>query len=260
MTLYGIDIAKYQAGIGLAEVKKEGFTWVEARCSTGYKGQPIDPDFAGFKAAAKKAGLLFVAYHFLYPSHVTSIKEQAANCAKAVSDKTCPIMIDHEPDGQTAPIPSVADAVNFAAAMRGLGYYVPFWYLPHWVWQRLGSPHLPRTNMSLIASSYVAGTGPASSLYPGKSHWPAPYGGVTPVIWQFTDQAEVAGRKVDADAFEGTVTQLKAYLTPPPPPYAVVHPNVDTARKFLRRAAAKYKGGRVGRAVQKALRALWGIK
>ena len=50
-------------------------------------------------------------------------------------------------------------------------------------------------------------------LYPG-SRWSGwdPYGGATPVILQFTSQAQVAGLVCDADAFVGTVADLNQLL------------------------------------------------
>lgn len=213
MTLYGIDVARYQSGMSLAKVKAEGFSWVEARASTGYLGGSVDTAFHGFKTSAASSGLLFVAYHFLYSSKRVSIAHQAAVCASAIGDTRCPVMIDHETADDTG-TPTVADAVAFADAMRGKGYRVPLWYLPRWVWQRLGSPRLPNTGMALVASSYVAGHGYASSLYPGAGSWPGSYGGLRPTIWQFTDTAEVAGHSVDADAFEGTYAELQTLLDP----------------------------------------------
>lgn len=208
MTLYGIDIAKYQGGLNLAQVKREGFAWVEARASTGYQNEPVDPAFAGFKAAAAKVGLPLIGYHFLYSNRVVPIAKQAAQCAAAIGDTSVPVMIDHETADNTG-VPSAAEAVAFAEAMRSHGYRVPLWYLPHWVWQRLGSPALPvNTGMGLVASSYVNGSGYASALYPGDSAWPGGYGGLEPVIWQFTDKALVAGQHIDADAFKGSQAEL----------------------------------------------------
>ena len=212
MTEFLVDIAKYQAGLNIAEVKREGFSAVLARASTGYDGGTKDSQFASFKSQAKKAGIMFGAYHFLYPANSVSVDHQANVCASAVGDKSIPVMIDHEPDGSSAPTPSIDTAVNFAKAMRGKGYRVPLWYLPHWVWQdHLGSPSLPRdSGLSLVSSDYVSGSGYASTLYPGDNGagWDA-YGGLTPVIWQFTDQAEVAGQLIDADAFRGSYAELK---------------------------------------------------
>lgn len=50
-------------------------------------------------------------------------------------------------------------------------------------------------------------------LYPGddNSRW-APFGGKAPDILQFTSQAQVAGKILDANAFRGTVDDLKALL------------------------------------------------
>ena len=216
MTLFGVDISHWQAGMDVARVKQEGFAWVEARCSIG--AEP-DASFAGFKTQAANAGLLFCAYHFLLPSRLVSIETQVSACADAIRDTRCAVMVDHEPNGSGAATPTVADAIAFAEGMRARSYRVPLWYLPHWVWLNLGSPELPaNSGMRLVASSYVAGTGYASVLYPGAAHWPAAYGGQTPVIWQFTDRAEVAGMSVDADAFEGSLAQLRALLLPPPRP------------------------------------------
>jgi hypothetical protein len=54
------------------------------------------------------------------------------------------------------------------------------------------------------------------SLYPGDNGpgW-APYSGQTPVIWQYTDNATI-GRQpgCDANAFRGTLDQLRAVLAP----------------------------------------------
>lgn len=70
-----------------------------------------------------------------------TIKHQADVCASAIGDTSIPVMVDHEPDGSGAPTPSVTDALDFANSMRGHGYRVPPWYLPHGVWQdHLGSP------------------------------------------------------------------------------------------------------------------------
>ena len=216
MTLYLVDISTYQAGLSIAEVKREGFSAVLARASTGYNGGSKDDQFATFKSAAAKAGILFGAYHFLYPHGEVSIAHQASVCASAINDTSIPIMVDHEPDGSSAPVPSVSDAVDFANAMRDKGYTVRLWYLPHWVWQRLGSPTLPGgAGMRLVSSSYVSGSGYASDLYPGDNGagWAA-YGGLTPVIWQFTDAAKVAGQLVDADAYRGSYADLHALFTP----------------------------------------------
>jgi hypothetical protein len=229
-TFYGIDIAKYQAGINMARVKAEGYGWVELKASTGYSGEPIDPEFSTFKHEAHTAGLPVVAYHFLYRGTVRSITTQVNTCAHAVGDKNIPIMIDHETADGTG-IPSVSDAAAFARGMRAKGFKVTLWYLPHWVWQEMGSPRLPRAIGSLISSNYVGKHDFASNIYPGKKGvgWVG-YGGLTPAIWQFTDAAKVAGREVDANAYEGTAAGLKTVLYGPSikPPVPIPPPKPPT--------------------------------
>lgn len=262
MTAFFIDIAFYQTGLSMARVKAEGFAGVIARSSTGYgvsrlanladhmsvrhhddrglqeaartflRGniRPMrssaDTAFAGFRNAAKAAGLPFAAYHFLYPSRSVSIASQAAVAAASIGDTSIAVMIDHEPDGAGAPIPSVADHLAFAKAMRAKGYKVGLSYIPHWVWQDMGSPSLAtlaNAGLRLQASSYVGGSGFASTLYPGDGSFPAGYGGMPVWGWQFTDAAKVAGFSVDANAIKGSPADVAAMFSnaPVPPPTPV---------------------------------------
>ena len=236
MTLYLVDISKYQAGLSIAEVKSEGFSAVLARSSTGYDGGSKGGQFATFSSQATTAGILVGAYHFLYPHGQVTIKHQADVCASAIGDTSIPVMVDHEPDGSGAPTPSVTDALDFANSMRSHGYRVPLWYLPHWVWQdHLGSPKLPTdTGMRLVSSDYVSGSGYASTLYPGDNGagWDA-YGGQTPVIWQFTDAAKVAGQLVDADAYKGSLSELTTLFT------EEGEMDYDTFKKYMDRWVAE---------------------
>ncbi len=83
---------------------------------------------------------------------------------------------------------AVADAITAAGA------HVALSYIPHWYWQQIGSPSLTGVP-GLVASDYVEGSGYASALYPGddSGFWTG-YGGIDPVILQFTDTAQVAGQ------------------------------------------------------------------
>ena len=176
-----------------------------------------DTWFANFKSQAKAANFPLSAYHFLYPHGSASITSQVDTCVNSVGDESIAVMIDHEPDGSGAPIPSVTDHVNFIKGLQSNGFTVHLSYLPHWVWNNMGSPSLaPLANLglSLTLSSYVAGSGlAASSLYPGSGAWPAAYGGMGAKVWQFTDAAAVAGFLVDANATELSLAETVQLLT-----------------------------------------------
>jgi hypothetical protein len=70
----------------------------------------------------------------------------------------------------------------------------------------------------LISSAFPDGTGYASVIYEnaggGEGEGWATYGNATPVIWQFTDQASVDGKTLDANAFRGTQQDLTTLLGP----------------------------------------------
>lgn len=168
---------------------------------TGYE----DPYYAHFKAEAARVGAVFGAYHFLKQGNGAA----QARFAYGIVGPSVPMMIDFEPEydanGNPISLPTVADAVAFRDTYRSLGGLVRLNYHPKWYWQKLGSPSLaPLADLALVSSSYTA----YSDTGPG---WTA-YGGVTPSVWQYTENQRYSGQSVDFNAYKGTLDQFKALL------------------------------------------------
>ncbi|MGF6884302.1 lysozyme [Nocardia sp. GAS34] len=204
MTLYGIDISNYQANINLGEVAKEGFSWVEAKVSEGnyYK----DPTWAANQSAAAQAGIAIIGYHYANASD--SPASQVQNWQANGGPNVC--MIDFEANSG-----NINDYWALVNAFNAAGVTVALSYIPQWYWSQIGSPDLSKVP-GLVSSAYPGGTGYASQIYANAGGdsgegW-ASYGGGNPVIWQFTDQASVAGMTVDADAFRGSAADLATLL------------------------------------------------
>jgi hypothetical protein len=194
MTLHFPDVSSYQAGISF---KGAPIAMVKATEGTGY----VSPDYAAAKARAASAGAYLCAYHFLRAGNGAA---QAAWCYHHAG--TTPLMLDMELEGSSKP--GVADAAEFIHAYRALGGRCFLLYLPHWYWQSTGSPSLqPLTGlgMLLVSSQYTA----YSDTGPG---WNA-YGGMTPVVWQYTDSATFNGHSVDFNAFKGTLPEFISLAT-----------------------------------------------
>jgi GH25 family lysozyme M1 (1,4-beta-N-acetylmuramidase) len=209
VTLHFPDVYSGQAGISFTGAPA---VIVKATQGTGY----VNPDFAPAKGRAAAAGAYLMAYHFL---EAGSGGFQATHCHATAG--AVPLMLDWEEEGASQP--GVADAVAFIDSYRKLGSICYLLYLPHWYWQKIGSPSLApliSRGMLLVSSNYTT----YSDTGPG---WAA-YGGMTPVIWQYTSTATFNGRHpVDFNAFKGTVAELRSLATtgkkavvqaPPPPP------------------------------------------
>lgn len=209
---FGIDIASYQAGTDLAEVRGEGFAfaYVKASQGTGY----IDPYYAGW--AANPGGLIMIPYHYV----TTDDPAAQARFFRSVAGAVPAVMLDVE-----AGSPTTGGGVRAVIdAFTTLGFIVDM-YLPRWYWGQIGSPDMTAWPIrNLIASDYPSTrSGYASVLYPGDSYkgW-APYGGKAPTILQFTDAAKVGGQLVDANA-ASPAAKFEA-PAPAPAPAASVPP------------------------------------
>jgi GH25 family lysozyme M1 (1,4-beta-N-acetylmuramidase) len=200
MTIFYPDVSSYQAGISFAGCV---IAVAKATEGTGY----INPDYASAKVRAANAGAYFCAYHFLHAGNGVG----QAQHAFATVGGGVPLMIDFEPEynanGTIASAPQISDAVAFINEYRSQGGTTHLLYLPHWYWQgNLGSASLASVadlGMLLVSSDYTT----YSDTGPG---WAA-YGGMTPVIWQYTSSATLNGVKnVDMNAYKGTVADFTA--------------------------------------------------
>lgn len=198
MTIRYPDVSHHQAGLKI----QPGTAALCAKASEGTTFR--DPSYTDFRAQAAARGAFFFGYHWL---HHGSIDAQAAFCHGIVGGT--PVMVDCEDTGD---VPTVADCLAFAAGLRARGGACTLAYLPRWYWQgHLKSPSLTPLaahGLSLVSSTYTTynDTGPG---------W-APYGGVTPAIWQFSDSYPYGGRAVDMNAYRGTAAQLRALVSGSP--------------------------------------------
>src|SRR5579862_9277845 len=200
MTIFYPDVSDYQAGISFSGCV---IAMAKATEGTGY----TNPDYAAAKTRAANAGAYFLAYHFL---HAGNGSGQASYAYSRVGSGV-PLMIDCEPtynsNGSIASAPQISDVVAFVNEYRSLGGTVYLLYLPHWYWQgSLGSVSLSSVSglgMQLVSSDYTA----YSDTGPG---WAA-YGGMTPLIWQYTSSATLNGvSNVDMNAYQGSLDDFKA--------------------------------------------------
>ncbi len=203
MTIFYPDVSSYQTGISFTGCV---IAMVKATEGTGY----TNPDYAAAKVRAANAGAYFCAYHFLRAGDGAG----QASYAHSVVGSDIPLMIDFEPeynsDGTIASAPQVSDAVDFINEYRALGGKTYLLYLPHWYWEGdLGQASLASVidlGMLLVSSDYTA----YSDTGPG---W-APYGGMTPTVWQYTSSATLNGVvDVDMNAYQGTLADFQAQVT-----------------------------------------------
>ncbi len=92
-------------------------------------------------------------------------------------------------------------------------------YIPRWYWQQVGGD-LSSLGVAIVASGYPGGYSDTDA------NWNA-YGGVSPLIWQYTDAQPYGGQRMDFNAFRGSVPELAALVngTTPPPPAPPAPPN-----------------------------------
>ena len=207
MTIFGPDISSYQNGLDLAQLSAASFVIAKTTEGTYY----TDSGYQGWRQQAARLGKPFIWYHFLSgeDSHA-----QAAHTAANVGDASLPGMLDVEPAGSFSP--TMAQVLGYVDAAASAGLHLRLIYLPRWYWQQIGSPDLTQLasrGLSLVSSSYPGGSGSPQQLYPGDSAagWQS-YGGVTPLLYQYTNQAQDGGKPLDYNAFRGTLSDLLTSL------------------------------------------------
>lgn len=202
-TIFGPDISSYEAGLVLSHLANASFVIAKTTEGTYY----TDADYQGWRQQCAQLGKPFVWYHFLSGE---SAAAQVAHTAAHVGDRSLPGMLDFEPAGSFRP--TIAQGLAYVDAAHAAGLRLVLLYLPRWYWEELGRPDLTgfaARGVHLVSSAYPGGTGSAPALYPGDGAggWQS-YGGMTPAIYQYTNQASDGGQSMDYNAFRGTVADL----------------------------------------------------
>jgi GH25 family lysozyme M1 (1,4-beta-N-acetylmuramidase) len=203
VTIFYPDISSFQAGISLKGA-------VAAACKVTEGAGYFNPDYNRARANAASHGTFFFAYHFLSAG---SAAAQAGWCL-AHAGKT-PVMLDFEPSSSR---PGMTDCLAFIDTYRRMGGVIHLVYLPHWYWQQIGSPSLTPLmdrGMLLVSSNYT-------TYSDGGPGW-TQYGGMSPTVWQYSDNTPFNGFNVDFNAYKGTLAQFKSIaitgkLPAPPAP------------------------------------------
>jgi Glycosyl hydrolases family 25 len=181
MTIHFHDTSHYQTNY-----QPDGPTIAKATEGTGY----TDSAYTTTRQRTLAGGWPFLGYHFLRHGNVPAQVSHAV----AVVGKGQPLMLDVE-TATDGTFPTLAEMFAFMDAWPGV---VSLCYIPKWFWAaKWGSPNL--------TSLVDRGAGLISSRYTTYSDsglgWD-PYGGVTPIIWQYTSTP------IDTNAFKGTEAEL----------------------------------------------------
>lgn len=211
--ILGVDVSHYQptSATWWRAASAAGIQFGIAKATQG--ASFTDPVFARNLAWMQANGILPGAYHFL----VAGDGGPQADYFTSVIGQANPLLcvLDVEATGDNmANVQQFAD--RFKATGRTLIIYTGSWY---WV-GRMGNPdghHLGPLWHAAYPSSRGSG-GPAqqwasvnstAGFRPGYGGWSAS------ALWQFSDNAVIAGLVCDADAFDGTLDQLRALAGAP---------------------------------------------
>jgi len=184
VTTFYPDLSSYQAGY----IIPSGTPAVVAKATEGV--YYIDASFQDFKAQAAHLGIPFSGYHFLKSE---SSPEAQAQYYFNVAGKI-PCMLDVEQSGGSRP--GVDWCQRFITALHALGGRVWSVYYPRWYLSLTGGS-LASLGVPVIASEYRSYS---------DTNWPAPYGDITPTVWQYTSTP------IDMNAFKGTASELAALM------------------------------------------------
>lgn len=201
--IFGPDVSRYQGAVDHARVRREGHEFLIAKISQGSSLR--DPQWPRNRDGARAAGLITLGYHYI---DTTNADAQARNCAGWLGDRNVPVALDHERGGG-----NIGQYRAVLDAFRRAGLRVVLSYIPPFYWREIGQPDLHGLP-PLWKARYPGGTaaGPSAMYAKVPGHYWDAYGGQTPVLLQFTDQALVCGQKMDCNAFRGTRQEFAALV------------------------------------------------
>ncbi len=222
VTLFGVDVSKYQAPAEWSRVKAAGIAFMVARASIGTLR---DTTFGGHVTNARRAGLIVGGYHYLYPDARIDVERQLDTFWNQLGGDPfgyiCALDVEYHGDLGTV---SITDVRKFVTLWRQrAGNHTLVIYTGSWFWVgHMGNPKGSDLG-PLWHSRYVAARNASPQALYGAvspSWWTQSFGGWSgPTFLQFTSGATIPGFSdltVDANAFRGSLSEVSAYAFPPP--------------------------------------------
>jgi len=244
----GMDVSSLQGNVDWATAAANGatFAYIKATEATGY----VNPYLASQYTGSYAAGVIRGTYHFALPDRSTGAAQASYFLSHlggwSPDGKTLPPMLDMEynPYGATCygktPAQLAAWIAEFSNTVNAAtGRYPTIYTTTDWWTYCLGNNASFGATNPLFIASYTATPG---VMPPGWGYQS---------IWQYNDHGILPG---DADAFNGSLTQLRQFagtptVTPAPAPAPQVPaaaPNPIAARYDQFGFGGGYLGGTLG--------------
>jgi hypothetical protein len=222
--LVGPDVSKWNQG--LVPPDPHGIDFGICRASIGLTPDPV---VSGVTAWCRQRKIPFCAYHFVFESADHPAAAQAETFHKAVGgDASISCMLDWETGPKDYCHPTSgheqhatwSDVLGVAAAIRKLGHRCALVYTANWYWSEQGKPTMSGGGLDLVNAQIgpePRPTGSPSSIYAARGGDFGPgwvgYGGLEPVLWQYSHQAIWGNQQLDFNAFLGTPAELGRWFT-----------------------------------------------
>lgn len=184
-----LDLSHHNGVSSFETVYYQGIRGIIHKATEG--SSYVDPMYAPRRAAAKKAGLLWGAYHFFRPGDI--VRQVEHFMRHAAPEPGTLMALDHED-----PKCSAADAIQFLQLLEAKIGRRPVIYSGHVIKEQLGNQ----------VNEYLGGC----------RLWLAQYGKMANVpncwddywLWQFTESGDIKGvtGEVDVNSFKGTEEDL----------------------------------------------------
>lgn len=219
--IWGTDVSSHQGVVPWRRVASEGYKFAISKATEGtyYADKYLKRNLRW----SEKRGLIPGAYLFLTSEDAGA---QVNRFLRAIGNSDGKLIaVDVEDPrwyGQkNRGAPSATDAWNAIHLLKEkIGDHPIILYSGNWYWSGvLGNPDVGSLvegkDVSLWVSRYVGGAGYGSTLYDRvpDNWWDGEdgggFGGYRPSILQFTEHANIAGQTMDANAFAGSIGELR---------------------------------------------------
>lgn len=201
--IYGIDVSHWQNKIDWKKVKKAGYDFAFCKCTQGVKYK--DPNYEENKEGARKAGLIFGAYHF---ANANIAEVEAENFCKNVGDlKEGEIVIlDYETHAIKDPASWCLSWITCVEKELG---FKPMLYTYHEFLKKYDWKKVSDNNNGLWAARYGLQQQKPNNLFkPATGSWSF-Y-----AIWQYCSKGKVDGISGNVDLNTTELPILRRYGKP----------------------------------------------